>query len=287
MGNRIVKIFKKSPIHPSFFLFFFWFLLNNNIQSFFAFTFVILIHEFGHYIVAKRLGYRLNSFYIAPYGVNLNYNESFFDSNDEVFIAIAGPLANLLLSCFTTAFWWIIPASYCVTQKIVYDSLMLGLFNLLPCYPLDGGRIVCGLLGGSISRQKAIKIIRWLNYVFSASLFALFVLSCFINFNPTFLCVAVFLVIGNIDSKHEGEYLPMHLFEKKVKSYSKPNFVYVNKDEPISRLLRHIDMTKFTIFIVETKKDKTIFLDENFIKKLSLSYPLNTTLKEVFIQEKE
>ena len=126
----------------------------------------MLSHEFGHYWVAKKCGYRLNSFYIAPYGVNLNYKEKSFESKDEVCIAVAGPFVNIFLSLVIISIWWIFPAIYNYTNVIVEQSLMLGLFNLLPCYPLDGGRILIGILSQKIERRKAVKISYVFNFLF-------------------------------------------------------------------------------------------------------------------------
>ena len=89
---------KKLPIHPSFLLLFGWFVLTGDLAGFFIFVGVVITHELGLYFVEKKLGYRLDSFFLAPYGVSLNYTESVFEAGDEVKIALAGPLVNFSLS---------------------------------------------------------------------------------------------------------------------------------------------------------------------------------------------
>lgn len=283
----IKKIVKKIPFHPSFFLLVLWFILTKNFYSFLLFFVVVLSHEFGHYFVAKKCGYKLNSFYIAPFGVNLNYKEKVFDSKDEIFIALAGPMVNFFLSIVLISFWWIFPESYNFTYEFVIQSLMLGLFNLLPCYPLDGGRVAVSLLSKNMPRKKAVKFICLLNYIFASILFVFFILSCFINFNPTFALCAVFLVLGQIDSKNECQYMPVLVFNKKVKSYSKPIFLVINSNETLSNMLKHIESNKFTIFIALIDNRQTKLIDENFVKQLSLTYPINASLKDIFKQERE
>lgn len=285
--HGIKNLLKKIPIHPSFILLFLWFFLNNNLLSFLLFTLVVLSHEFGHFFVAKKCGYKLDYFYIAPYGVSLNYKEKTFENRDEILIALAGPCVNFCLSVFLVSLWWIFPASYSISVNFVYQSILLGLFNLLPCYPLDGGRVVCGILSKQMPRKKAIKIVCRLNYVFSLTLALLFVYSCFNNFNPTLLLSAVFLFLGNLDIKNEGKYFPLIITSKKIKNFSRPMFVYANGQIFISNLIKHIETNKFTIFVISLQNGKTKILDENMVKSLALRFSPSISLNEIFIKEKE
>lgn len=288
MVSRLLKWnYKKFPLHPTFLLLFLWFIFTKNLSSFLLFFIVVIIHEFGHFIVAKKCGYKLDSFIIAPYGVNLNYKERTFDSKDEILIACAGPFINIIISFLVVSSWWILPNLYNYTSEFVNQSLMLGLFNLLPCYPLDGGRIFVGILSQNMERKKAVKIIYNLNYFFSALMFILFFATCFISFNPTLCLCAVFLILGVIDSKFESKYQRLSFYKKKVKNFSKPLFITVDENVCLSQLLKHIEINKLTIFIVNFSNSKSKFLDEETVKLLSLKYPLNKPIKEIIKQEKE
>lgn len=282
MGVWTIKSYLKNiPIHPSFILLFLWFVFTQNIYSFLLFCAVVLSHEFGHYFVAKKLGYKLDSFFIAPYGVCLNYKDRVFDSKDEIFIAIAGPLVNIILSLFAVSLWWICPESFNFTSEFVFESLMLGLFNLLPCYPLDGGRIFIGLISRSMPRKKAVNITIYLNIIFSAILFVLFIITCFYDFNPTLCLCSVFMILGIIDSKYESKYQPISIFKKKTKNFSKPFFYYVNGEVTLKEIIKKIEPNKFTIFVVKLDDGKTKMLDEEKIKLLVLSYPIYLSLKDI------
>ena len=277
MGIRVLKhIRQKLPVHPSFFLLALWFILTNNVYTFIVFGIVIFSHEMGH---------KLKSFYIAPYGACLNYQEDCFETKDEILIAIAGPMVNLLFSVIIISFWWIIPVIYSFTYQFVFQSMMLGLFNLLPCYPLDGGRVFVGILSKSQSRQKAIKITIVLNIIISLILLALFIMSCFYNFNPSLCLCAVFMILGVLDSKYESKFQLLSLYKKKTKNFSKPFFLTVNDEVNIGQLLKHIEPNKYTIFIVLTN-EKTIYIDEDKIKLLSLRYPLYQSIREILLDKK-
>ncbi len=281
MGARTLKKELKLPIHPSFLLFFLWFLFTKNLYSFLIFCLVILTHELGHYFVAKKCGYKLDSFLLAPYGVSLNYRESTFEQRDEILIAFAGPAVNFVLSTLAVSFWWIIPESYNFTYDFVYQSLLLGLFNLLPCYPLDGGRVMAGILSKNLPRKKAINITIVNNVIVSCLLFILFFISLFVNFNASFCFCGVFLVLGIIDSKKESRYQPIAIYKKKTKNFSKPFFYYLSEDVTIGAALRHIEINRFTIFVIRLNNGKVKMLDEEKIKLLSLKFPIETKFKDI------
>lgn len=290
MGARMLTKFKKInlkkiPIHPSFLLLFLWFVFFKNILSFIIFFLVVCAHELGHYFVARKLGYRLNSFYIAPYGVNLNYKEKIFSYKDEILIALAGPTVNIFLSILCVALWWIFPQLYHNFHEFVFESMILALVNLLPCYPLDGGRIFVGILSNNMPRKKAIKIVYSLNYIFSGILFLLFIVTAFINFNPTLCLCASFLLLGVIDSKFESKYQPSILLKKDVKNFTRPYFVVVDVNTPLNILLKHIEANRLTIFVV-SYDNKTLFIDEKQVKEYLLNYQYSTLLKDCIKQEK-
>ncbi len=281
----MLGILKKIPIHPSFFLLFLWFALTGQITSFFALFFVVLVHEGGHYIVAKKLGYRLTSFYLAPYGVALNYKDGKFLPNDEVKIALAGPCANLALSVLLSALWWIVPASYSYTYLVSSLSFFLALTNLLPAYPLDGGRVFVSLLSEKYSRKKACKISLANNIIFSILFFAGFVVTCFVDFNPTLALMSVFLFMGGLETKFEGKYEHASVFKKVIKNFSSVKTCAVDESVTLKELMMAIDQTKLTIFYIQTSQNKIKVLTEKQVLNLVLVYPLSLKLCELNLKE--
>lgn len=276
----------KFFIHPSFILLFLWFIIFLSFYDFLMFVGVVLTHELGHALQAKRLGYKLDSFFIAPYGVKLNYKDKCFDSNDEIKIALAGPMVNLVLAILAVSLWWIAPVTYVYLDEFVLQSIMLCLVNLLPCYPLDGGRIFVCLMSGKMPRKKAVKISCLLNYVFSAILFIIFIATCFYNFNPSICLFAVFLILGSIDSKFESRYVSL-FFKRKIKNFSRVSMLCVDDNVTISSLLKHIEPNKHTIFAISRQGKRTHLIDEEDIKALAIKYPITDKIKDVIRQEKE
>ena len=278
-NNTIKKLF-----HPTLLLLVVWFVALNPL-GLVNFVFVILSHELGHYYVAKKLGYKLDSFCLAPYGVSLNYRESVFDPRDEVIIALAGPLVNIMLSTIVVCFWWLTPEIYGATYQFVFQSVLLGLFNLLPAYPLDGGRIFVGFASSKVPRKRAVKIVVIANIVFSVSFFALFVASCFTNFNPTLALASIFMLGGVVQSRFESKYQVMNVFKKKIKNYSRPINLVVEDTVPLGELIKHIQPNKFTIFLVVGRRTRVV--DERLILDLSLIYPYSMAIGEILTKIKK
>ena len=275
----------KFFIHPSFILLVLWFVIFFSIYDFLMFIGVVLSHELGHALVAKKLGYKLDSFFIAPYGVKLNYKDKCFDSKDELKIALAGPLVNLILAVLAVSLWWIAPVTYIYLDDFVLQSLMLCLVNLLPCYPLDGGRIFVSLTSEKMSRKKAIKFSRLLNYIFSTILFIIFITTSFYNFNPSTCLFAVFLVIESFDSKFVSHYISV-LFKRRIKNFSKVCMFCVDDNVTIASLLKHIEPNKHTLFAVSRQGKRTHLIDEEDVKVIAIKYPLTKRIKDVIQQEK-
>lgn len=278
---RLLKLAKKVPIHPTFFVLAIWFFISGESAEFFSLFAVVLLHELAHYLSAKKHGYHLTNFYLAPYGVALNYKDGKFAPKDEVFIALAGPAINIILCTTILALWWMFPVTYCYTFTIFETSLFLALFNLLPAYPLDGGRALVGLLSEKISRKKALKISIICNIIFCIIFFALFVVTCFYSYNPTFALMVVFLLSGIMDSSFEGKYERVDALEKSPKNFSQIKQFYVDESASLSQLLGAVDGRKFTIFYVSLSSGQTKILTEKAVISLCKKYPLSAKIGEL------
>ena len=64
-------------------------------------------------------------------------------------------------------------------------------------------------------------------------------------------------------------------------------FVYANGETNISSLLKHIEVNKFTIFVIELENGQTKVADENKIKSLAIKFSPALSLNEIFIKDKE
>jgi Zn-dependent protease len=90
--------------------------------------------------------------------VPINYWALKKPKRDIIWVGLAGPLANIAFALLLSLIWRIIPLSYLaaiVFEKLIYINLLLGVFNLIPIPPLDGSRIVMGILPNDLASRYA------------------------------------------------------------------------------------------------------------------------------------
>ena len=273
-------------INPAFFIILIWLIFADSLIIALNYFFAILIHELGHYFMAKTRGYKLSKFSLSPYGVNLSYYGETLEEQDEICIAFAGPLVNLIGAVLVTALWWVFPSMYFWTANFVEISLIIALSNLLPAYPLDGGRIFVSLTSNLINRKKAIKITFFVNFLLSFLCFLLFIIFCFINFNPTFLLFGVFLVLGALDLNFISKYEKVSVFNKKNKNFSKPRFFVVTSEVKLNELVKKIQGNRTTIFVLILKNGENKILIDKMILEISLKVDLNENIGTILEKNK-
>ena len=276
----------KFQINPTFFIILVWLIFVNGFSIALNYFFVILLHELGHYFMAKYRGYKLSKFSLSPYGVSLSYYGQTLEERDEIYIAFAGPFVNLISALLITALWWIFPITYFWTAGFVEISLVIALSNLLPAYPLDGGRIFVSMVSNLINRKNAIKITFFINFFLSFLCFLLFIVFCFINFNPTFLLFGVFLVLGILDLNFISKYEKISIYNKETKSFTKPRLYVLSNDVKIKDLLKKIQANRTTIFLFINQNEKVVMLSDKKILEISLKYDISEKIEGIIKNEK-
>ncbi len=144
------------------FLFFLLFYFTGQLQSYSLILFFAFIHEIGHLMAGIIIGMRPNRLELKPYGVSISfdilpqdYNNKIFKGNilefKKILVALAGPLTNLILIFIIINFNFNVFTSL----NIIYSNLLLIIFNLIPIHPLDGGRILKGIIYILFGKKKA------------------------------------------------------------------------------------------------------------------------------------
>lgn len=199
----------KIRLHPLFILFGIYFAFTGKVFSFLAITLSALLHEGGHYIVSSSMGYELNRITLMPYGAVLSGYAGDVTIKDEIKIAVAGPAVSGFLAIFFTALWWLFPSAYPFTDLAGKTNAALFFVNLIPAYPLDGGRVLYALASLKTGRKKGLKIAKIVTISISAALFLLFIYSCFHGINLTIAVFSVFLISGLFGFK-KGDYVSVY-----------------------------------------------------------------------------
>lgn len=146
MIRLTTEFIRKIKINPSFWFIIFGAVFTGHFREIIIWFFVVLIHEMGHFAGAHLFKWRISRIDLLPFGgaavVEEHGTRPF---HEEVWVAILGPLQHI----------WLTSGAYVLSQTEVISTdhfywffilnLTLFLFNLLPIWPLDGGKIVFAL----------------------------------------------------------------------------------------------------------------------------------------------
>ena len=108
----------------------------------------LLLHELAHSVVARYVGVPIKSITLFIFGGMAELGEEPSSAGDEFWIALAGPVMSLCLAFVCWAFAqaaWLVSSSQAVVEVISYlalINLVLAMFNMVPAFPLDGGRML-------------------------------------------------------------------------------------------------------------------------------------------------
>lgn len=145
-------------INLNIFFFLVLFFITNQIELYALIMLFALIHEIGHLLCGVLLGFEVENFKIMPLGFSIefkidinDYNKKILKSNKAIakklLINFAGPFVNIIIILLSILLNW--------EYNILYSNLLILIFNLIPIYPLDGGRIIKNLLKIFIGNKKA------------------------------------------------------------------------------------------------------------------------------------
>lgn len=128
----------------------------GKLEMFLYYYLFVILHEFSHIIMAILLNVDIAEITLLPIGVNATYKDAGLNKNvyKEMFISLAGPAASFLFALF-------------LKDKIyVAMNIVIGIFNLIPIYPFDGGKIIYCFLCIIFGDEKGKNISRYLTKIF-------------------------------------------------------------------------------------------------------------------------
>lgn len=262
--SKIKKITTNIKIDYSFFVALIIAIFLKEIKLYLCSVIFVILHELSHFFVAKRLGYMAKKIHISFFGASLEGLDD-FTLSDEINVIIAGPLFNLIIIVLCYLSFWFYPETYNYLYEILLSNIALFIFNFLPIYPLDLGRIILALFTRNNTREKALKKTKFISFIFIILMFVGFIISMFyrLNFSLGLVCINLMSLLL---SSSEGTSFKRELFifhkAKLLKKGLVEKNVYVKLNTPLYSLFKFIDDYHYFNFI---------FIDENFDIRNTLS----------------
>lgn len=197
----------------------------------------ILIHELAHSLVARKQGTEVQSITLMALG-GVSQLRGEVRPENEAWMSAVGPLASLALAALSYGAFALLPLppeAAAALLVVAWMNLALGVFNLLPAFPMDGGRVLRGLLVGRIGRSRATRVATNVGKVMAA-VFAVYGL---ITFNLILILIAAFVYLGA--SAEQGRYAARDvLHDVAVTDVMTSRLGEARPDEPAAEVARRL-----------------------------------------------
>ena len=166
----------------------------------------VVLHEFGHALTARRFGIRTRRITLWPIGGVASMERMPDDPKQEILVALAGPAVNVVIAA---ALWLMLTAADYQPVSVAQDpaalfidggafvynimviNVVLAVFNMLPAFPMDGGRVLRASLALAMPHHEATRRAASVGQTLALGLFILGIL-----YNPILVVIAMFIWLG-------------------------------------------------------------------------------------------
>ena len=199
-------------IHITFLMFLLWIAVSDYRSGGFeaaqsSVVFILLIfacvvaHEFGHILTARIFGVKTPEVTLLPIGGVANMERIPEDPWQELLIAIAGPMVNVVIAGLLIVVGGFAVADLqsinlekvSLVQRLALVNISLVVFNMIPAFPMDGGRVLRALLAMRLGPQRATEIAAKLG-----QLFAFLFVAAGLFLSPMLIFIGLFIYIAAV-----------------------------------------------------------------------------------------
>jgi Zn-dependent protease/predicted transcriptional regulator len=251
----------------------------------------VLIHEIGHSLIAKRFGKEAKSITLLPIGGVATLKEMPEKPGQEIAISIIGPFINLIIAgilYLLVGHWTGIRAPNLYPSSVpeffgglIGVNIMLALFNLTPAFPMDGGRVLRGLLALGMDYIRATSVT-----VFIGQVIAMLFVFYGIFFNWWLALIGFFIYMGADSEKHYVMVRSL-LHQVTAADAMSTDFRRIRPDDTLAQVVEHIYHGCQDDFpIVEDSRVVGILTRNRLLEALhknSLSTPVLKVMDQYFV----
>ena len=238
--------------------------------------FCVLLHEYGHALTAKKIGVKTRDIILTPIGGMARLEKLPEKPIHEFIVAIAGPAVNIVIAIFLGLFifFFLSPSLWIHTSHIenlfngrnflkliFWMNILLCGFNLIPAFPMDGGRILRSLLSMRYGKLRSTRIASFIGKLIAVSFFitGIVILHLFL----ALIGIFVFFM-----ALQEGRAVKVEelLSKYKVNKIFNRNIIMISQDDKMEVLISYVYQSIARNFLVFEKNEIIGCIPELFIR---------------------
>jgi Zn-dependent protease/predicted transcriptional regulator len=205
---------------------------------------IVVLHELGHALTARHFGIATRDITLLPIGGVARLERMPTEPSQELLVALAGPLVNVALALLLFGVLAVMGVTSDVTQlalvggpflaKLMWTNVGLAVFNLLPAFPMDGGRVLRALVALHTDHVRATDIAARVGQAMALAFGLVGLFS-----NPFLVFIALFVWVG---AQGEAQLAHVHasLAGVPVSRAMITNVVVVSPDDPVASVVQHM-----------------------------------------------
>lgn len=217
--------------------------------------FCVLLHEFGHALTAKKYNIHTKDIILLPIGGLARLEKLPEEPKQELWVAIAGPLVNIVIFFLLSILLTITGFQLGDLENLRLDgstillylasaNLILAIFNMIPAFPMDGGRVLRALLSLKIPRVKATEIAGGIGQVLAIGFIFIGLF-----YNPILILIGIFIFLGaQSEVTHTKHNSLLHGYT--VSDALMRRFQVIAFDSPLSKAIEILLNGQATHFVV-------------------------------------
>jgi Zn-dependent protease len=264
-------------VHATFFILIawiglsFWLVEGSLVAVFSGIGFImalfacVVLHEYGHALTARRYGIRTLRITLLPIGGVASMESMPDDPKQEIAVALAGPAVNVVIAFVLWS--WLVVSNTMVpidqlslidgpfAERLMLINIMLAVFNLIPAFPMDGGRVLRAVLAMRMNHNKATQVAAKVGQGLALWLGLLGLL-----YNPFLIFIALFVWIGAAGEAATEE-LKSTLKDMLVGRAMLTDFEILSPDDYLSRAVK--------LTLGSSQKDFPVMSDANVVGVLT------------------